>query len=86
MIEFDKGWVGQIFIYIVKEQKHQIDKKVLRQYHKFSTRLPFSEKTIREINFSLAKAKYETTQDINDNLQQLKSKTEPKFYRNISNY
>ena len=33
----------------MKKQKHQIDKKVLRQNHHFSTRLRYANKKIKEI-------------------------------------
>ena len=34
-LEFDKGYFCQNFEYIINKQKHQIDKKVLRQNHNF---------------------------------------------------
>ena len=39
-LEFDKRWYCQNCEYIIDKQKHQIDKKVRRQGHNFSTRLP----------------------------------------------
>ena len=46
--EFDKGWCCQICEFIFKKQKHQIDRKVLRRDQKFSMRLPYADKNIRE--------------------------------------
>ena len=47
-LEFDKGYYCQICEYIINKQKHQIDNKVRRQDHYFSTRLIYA-KRIREI-------------------------------------
>ena len=49
-------------------------KKVLRQDHYFATRLPYANTKIREINFSMANTIYNSTQDMNINLQSLKGK------------
>ena len=48
-LEFDGGYYCRNCEYIINKQKHQIDKKVLRQNHYFSTRLPYANKKIREI-------------------------------------
>ena len=37
-LDFDKGYFCKICKYIINKQKHQIDKKVLRQERDFSTR------------------------------------------------
>ena len=47
-LELDKRGYCQNFEYIFNKQKHQIDKKVRRQDHYFSTRLPYANKKIRE--------------------------------------
>ena len=48
-LEFDKGWYCQNCEYIINKPKYQIDKKICRQDHYFSTRLPYANKKIREI-------------------------------------
>ena len=74
-VEFDKRWVCQIRNFIINKQKHQIDKKVLRRDHKFSMRLPYADKKIREVYYSKANTNYIRTQDMIYKLQQLKGKT-----------
>ena len=48
-LDFDKSYHCQNCEYIINKQKHQIDKKVLRQDNYVSTRLPYANKRIREI-------------------------------------
>ena len=48
-LEIDKGYYCQKCEYNINKQKHQIDKKVLRQDRDFSTRLNYANKKIREI-------------------------------------
>ena len=48
-LEFDKSYYCTNFEYIINQQKHQINKKVVRQDHDFSTRLNYSIKKNREI-------------------------------------
>ena len=48
-LEFDKGFYCKNCEYIFNKQKHQIDEKVFRQDHDFSTRLNYANKKIREI-------------------------------------
>ena len=43
-LELDKRYFCKNCEYIIKKQKHQIDKKVLRQDGDFSTRLPYASK------------------------------------------
>ena len=43
-LEFDKGYYCINCEYIINKQKHQIDKKVLRQERDFSTRLSYVKK------------------------------------------
>ena len=85
-LEFDKGFYCQNCEYIINKQKHQIDKKVLRQSHDFSTRLNYANKKIREIYINMVNTTYNSTEDIFIKLQQLKGKTKLKFYKNIHNY
>ena len=74
-IEFDKGYYCQNCEYIINKQKHQIDDKVRRQYHYFSTRLPYANKKIREIFSSIVKTTYSSSEDMINKLQRLKGKT-----------
>ena len=85
-LEFDKGYYCTNCEYIINKQKHQIDKKVLRQSHDFSTRLNYANKKIREIYINMVKTNYNSTEDNINKLQELKGKTKLKFYKNISNY
>ena len=85
-LEFDKGCYCTNCEYITNKQKHQIDKKVLRQDHDFSTRLNYANEKIREIYVNMFNTNYNSTEDMNNKLQELKRKTKVKFYKNISNY
>ena len=85
-LEFDKGYYCKNCEYIINKQKHQIEKKVLRQDRDFSTRLNYANKKIRNIWMNMVNTKYNSTEDMIDKLQQLKGKTQLKFYKNISNY
>ena len=85
-LEFDKGYYCTNCEYIINKQKHQIDKKVLRQDKDFSTRLNFANKKIIEIYINMVKTTYNSTEDMIIKLQELKGKTKLKFYKNISNY
>ena len=85
-LEFDKGFYCKNCEYIINKQKHQIDKKVLRQDHYFSTRLNYANKKIREIWMNMVNTTYNSTEDLINNLQELKGRTKLKFYKNISNY
>ena len=85
-LEFDKGYYCKNCEYIINKQKHQIDKKVLRQSHDFSTRLNYANKKIREIFINMVNTKYNSTEDMINKLQDLKGKTKLKFYKSISDY
>ena len=61
-------------------------KKVLRQDYHFSTRLPYADKVIRELYYSLANSTYKSTEHMINKLQSLKGKTKSKCYQNISNF
>ena len=80
-LKFDKGFYCKNCEYIINKQRHQINKKVLRQERDFSTRLSYANKKIREINYSIVNTKYNSTEDMNIKLQQLKRKTKLKFYK-----
>ena len=57
-LDFDKGFYCQNCEYIMNKQKHQIDKKVCRQNHYFSNRLPYASKKIRENRINLVNTTY----------------------------
>ena len=85
-LEFDKGYYCTNCEYIINKQKHQIDKKVLRQSHDFSSRLNYANKKIRDIWMNMVKTAYTSSKDMIIKLQELKGKTKLKFYKTISNY
>ena len=82
-LEFDKGYYCTNCEFIINKQKHQIDKKVLRQDHDFSSRLNYSIKKIGEIYVNKA---YFSLDNVIDKLQQSKGRIKLKFYKNISDY
>ena len=85
-LEFDKSYYCTNCEYIINKQKHQIDKKIRRQDHDFSTRLNYANKKIREIYINMANTTYNSSEDMINKLQELKGKTKLKFYINLSNY
>ena len=85
-LEFVKGYHCQNCEYIINKQKHQIDRKVRRQDHYFSTRLPYAYKKIRDIWMNMVNTKYISTEGMIDKLQSLKGKRILKFHKNIGNY
>ena len=85
-LEVDKGYYCQNCEYIINKQKHQTDKKVLRQDRDFTTRLNYANKNIKEIYYAMAITNYNSTEEMINKLQELKGKTKLKFYKNKSNY
>ena len=85
-LEFDKGYYCTNCEYIINKQKHQIDKKILRQGRDFSTRLNYANTKIREIYINMVNTTYNSTEDMINKLQSLKGKTKLKLYKNTSNY
>ena len=85
-LEFDKGYYCTNCEYIINKQKHEIDEKVLRLSHDFSSRLNYANKKIREIWMNMVNTNYNSTESMIDKLQSLKGKAKLKFYKNISNY
>ena len=81
-LEFDKGYYCKNFEYIINKQKHQIDKKVLRQSHDFSNGLSYANKKIREIWMNMVNTNYNSTENMINNFQQFKGKTKLKFHKN----
>ena len=81
-LQFDKGYYCTNCEYINNKQKNQIDKKVLRQDHDFSTRLNYANKKIREIWMIMVNTDYNSTEDMINKLQELKGKTKLNFYIN----
>ena len=73
-LEFDKGYYCKNCEYIINKQKHQIDKKILRQGYYFSTRLPHANKKIREIWMNMNNIIYNKTEDMINILQSLNKK------------
>ena len=63
-IDINKCYYCRNCEFIMNNQKHQIDKKVLRQSHDFSTRLPYSSKKIGEIWMNTVNTEYISTQDM----------------------
>ena len=80
-LEFDKGYYCQNCEYIINKQKHQIDKKFLRQKRDFSTRLNYVNKKVREIYINMVDTIYNSSEDIIIKLQSLKGKTKLKFLK-----
>ena len=80
-LEFDKGYYCTICEFIINKQKHQIDKKVLRQDHDFSSRLNYSIRGIRETFVNIS---YSSLDNVIDKLQQLKARIKLKFFKKIS--
>ena len=83
-LEFDKGYDCKNCENVINKQKHQIDKKVLRQDRYFSTRLNYAYEKI-DIWMNMVNTNYNSTVDMINKLQNLKGKTKLKFYKNISN-
>ena len=48
-LELDKGYYCKNCEYIINKQKHQINKKVLRQERDFSTRLSYAKKRLERL-------------------------------------
>ena len=65
-LEFDKGYYCKNCEYIINKQKYQIDKRVRRQDHYFSTRLPYANKKIREIWLNMINTNYKRSRDMID--------------------
>ena len=85
-LEFDKDYFCQNCEIFIIKQKRQIDKRVLRQDHYFSTRLPYANKKIREFRMNKITTVYNTSKKMIDKLPSLKGKTKLNFCQNISNY
>ena len=85
-VEFDRSYYCRNCEYIINKQKHQIDKKVLRQDRDFPTRLNYANKKIKEIYINMVNTTYISTEDMINKLQQLKREIKLKFYKNISKY
>ena len=83
-LEFDRGFFCKICEYIINKQKHQIDKKVLRQDRYFSTRLNYANKKIRDIWMNMVNTIYNSTEHMINKLQSLKGTAKLKFYKNLS--
>ena len=71
-LETDKGYYCKNCESVINKQKHQIDKKVLRQDRDFSTRLDYANKKIRDIWMNMINTTCNATEDMSNKLQQLK--------------
>ena len=78
-LEFDKGYYCKKCENIINKQKHQIDKKVRRQHHYFSTRLPYANKKMRKIWMNMVNTTYDSTEVMINKLQSSKGKTKLNF-------
>ena len=85
-LEFDRGYYCRNCEYIINKQKHQIDKSVRRQERVFSTGLNYANKKIREIFINMVNTIYNSTEEMIDKLQSLKSETKLNFYKSINNF
>ena len=74
-LEFHKGYYCKNCEFIINKQKHQIDKKILRQDHHFSTRLDYANKMVREIWMNMVNTTYNSSEDLINKIQQLRGKT-----------
>ena len=79
-LEVDRGFYCKNCEYIINKQKHQIDKKVVRQDRDFSTRLNYANKRIRDIWMNMVITKYNSTEDMINKLQSLNGKTKLKLF------
>ena len=71
-LDFDKGYYCKNCEYNTNKQKHQIDKKVRRQDHYFSTRWPYADKRIRKIWMIMVNTTYISIADMSNKLQSLR--------------
>ena len=71
---------------LLTNQNIKLIKKVRREDHIFSTRLPYANKKIREVFYSMVNTTYNSTEDMINKLQSLKGETKLEFYQNIINY
>ena len=69
-LEFDKGFYCTNCENIINKQNHEIDKKVLRQDHDFSTRLNYANKKIIEIYINMVNTNYNSTEELIKKLQE----------------
>ena len=85
-LEFDKSYYCKNCEYIINKQKHQTDKKLLRQDRYFSSIINCANKKIGEIWMNRINTTYKSTEEMIKKLQQLRGKTKLKFYKNISKF
>ena len=82
-IDFDKRQYCQICHFIFVKQNQQIDKKLLRQHLKNSTIHQYAIEKMREVYFSVRNLKYRTIEEMINQLQKLKGKTNLKLKKTI---
>ena len=86
LLDFDKGYFCRNCENIINKQKHQIDKKILRQDYDFSTRINYANKKIRKIWMNMVNTNYNSTEDLINFLPSLDGKTKFIFYKKLSKY
>ena len=69
----------------MNKQKHQIDKKVVRQDHDSSNRIIYAKTKTRYIYIYISLAN-SSEDNVIDKLQLIKGRSKLKFYKNISDY
>ena len=83
-IEFHKEFYSQNYE-LISFWKNQIQ-KYLDKLTKFSTRLPYAIRKIREIYFAMMNTEFRTIEDMIIELQNLEGKTKVRFHQNLSDY
>ena len=63
-LEFDKGYYCKNCKYIINKQKHQIDRKDLRQDGEFSTRLNYANKNLRVTWMNMVFTNYNSREEM----------------------
>ena len=58
---------------LLLNKKKQVDRKVLGQNKNFSTRLPYANKKIIDIYFSIVNMNFRRTEDMNNKLKHLET-------------
>ena len=58
-LEIEKGYCCKNYENIINKEKHQIDRKVRRQECYFSTRLPYDNRRVRDIYYSVVDTIYD---------------------------
>ena len=78
-IEIDKSSFCPGCEFIKNKQKQQTDKKNLGKGINISTRLPYTDKKIRDLCFDMVTIKFDTLQNVIKKLQELEGKPKMKL-------